>query len=225
MLFYLYMKSINQFITERFVTLFYDKIQDKDLKLKYSKEVYDMIVKSYEYIGGLAGCRTYDDFVQQYVEDVEHDNLIWKLVRRSDKITAVKIYATKRGGRKGVVIATDGSEQGKKDISKIMEEDYKLKDRQAWEEVSGKALGAALKKGGCPLPNYTILELMHDKDPKMFRMREDGFFYDRWIKDGWHTKVLIGYPPTHIKGEQVDKEFAEKLKALGKKYEAEKEQL
>lgn len=53
------------------------------------------------------------------------------MVRRGNKITAIKIYSTKRGGRKGIVIATDGTDQGKKDIAKILEEDYKLKERGA----------------------------------------------------------------------------------------------
>ena len=215
------MKSLIELVNEHFITLWYDKIEDKDKKQKYAKEVYDMVEQSYAYIGGLAGCKNYNDFVKQYVEDVEGDNLIWKLVRRSNKITAIKIYATKRGGRKGVVMATDGTEQGKKDVAKILEEDYKLKERNAWNEVSGKALGAALKNRALPLPNYAIYELMPDKDPKMFRMRDDGFFYDRLIKGEWHTKICVGFAPTSIKSIQTSPELIAKLKELCKKYESE----
>ena len=215
------MKSLSNLICEHFITLFYDKVEDKPKKQQYAKEVYDMIVKSYEYIGGLAGCNSYEDFVEQYVDDVANDKLIWKMVKRGNKITAIKIYSTKRGGRKGIVIATDGTEQGKNDIAKILEEDYRLKERGAWDEVSGKALGAALNKGAIPLPNSMIMDLMKDKDKTMFRMRDDGWFYDRRIAGDWHTKLLIGYPPKNIIGQQAPEELIKKLKELGKEYESE----
>ena len=215
------MKKLTELILERYVTLFYDKTEDKDKMMEISKEVYRMIVKSYEYIGGLAGCSSYKDFVRDYIED-DSDKQIWKYVRRGDHITAIKIYSTKRGGRKGIVMATDGTEQGKNDINKILEEDYKLKERGAWDEVSGKALGAALNKGAIPLPNSMILDLMKDKDKTMFRMRDDGWFYDRRIAGDWHTKLLIGYPPKNAIGYQVSQDLVKKLKDLGKEYEAER---
>lgn len=216
------MKNFSEIICEKFITLFDTKEKDIETKRKYAKEVYDMVVKSYEYIGGLAGCKSYDDFVKQYVDPTDGDSLIWKMIRRTDHISAIKIYSTKRGGRKGIVMATDGTEQGKKDASKILDEDYKLKERQAWNEVSGKALGSALNSGALPIPNYCVPELMKDKNKNEFRMRDDGYFYDRIIKGDWHTKLCVGNPPNEFKGDKIDKEMIAKLKELGKKYEAEK---
>lgn len=215
------MKNLSSIICEKFITLF-DEVKDISLKRKYSKEVYDMIVKSYAYMGGLAGCKSYEDFCNEYVEPKNGDKLIWKLVRRTDHISAINIYSTKRGGRKAIVGASDGTEQGKKDLSKILEEDYKFKERGAWIEVSGKALGLALKNGGIPIPNSYILELMPDKNKNEFRMRDDGYFYDRIIGGEWHTKLCIGNPPINKKQESISFDLISKLKDLGKKYESEK---
>lgn len=202
--------SLNQYICEHYVNLF----DAKDMR-KYSKEVWDMISKAYEYIGGVAGCPDYETFVKFYCDSAEQEKFMWKMVIRSGKVTAIKIYTRKRGGRKGIIIASDGTEQGKKDIMKILNDDYNLKDRQSWDEVSGKALGSALKQGAVPLPNTVISQLMPDKK---ITPLEDGWFYRRKLGDKEHIKLLVGYPPTGDTAE-VDDELKAKLKELSKKYE------
>lgn len=210
------MQKFSQLIREHFVNLIWDKTGDKDKMRKYSKEVYDIIVKSYEYIGGLAGCKDYDDFIAQYIDD-DSEQLFWKLVTRSGRVSCIKIYSKKRGGRKGTVIATDGTEQGLKDIKEILRDDYNLSDRGAWDEVSGKALGAALNQGAIPMPASVAADCLTGKNIKP---KEDGFFYDRVIGGTVHTKLLIGFPPKGS-GERPDTDLVLKLKELGKKYESE----
>ena len=105
-------------ICEHFITLMN---KDKDQRNKYAKQVYDMVAKAYEYIGGLAGCKSFKDFKDQYVDDLRNKNLMWKLVRRNgDTITACKIYAINDLGRKSVVMASLDTEQGKNDLNKIL---------------------------------------------------------------------------------------------------------
>ena len=41
-------------------------------------------------IGGLAGIKTFDAFVKEFVDN-EKDDFLWKLVRRGSEITAVDI--------------------------------------------------------------------------------------------------------------------------------------
>ena len=47
----------------------------------------------------------------------------------------------KNGHRKSVAMACQNTPQGAFDLSMILSEDMSLKERGAWAEVSGKALG------------------------------------------------------------------------------------
>lgn len=222
------MKSLEQYIKESLENeaLIQERFRnafDKEEMMKYSKEAWDIISKAYAYIDGVAGCPDYESFVKEYIDNAEKDKLMWKMVTREGKLKCIKIYTMKRGGRKGIIMASDGTEQGKKDLMKILDEDYRMKDRQAWNEVSGKALGSALKAGGIPLPNWVILELMPDKSNNI-ELREDGWFYTRIIGGKKHTKLLMGITPKGS-GEQISDEEKQKIKELSMKYEKEDEKL
>ena len=89
------MKSLYEHITsvlneslilEKFVTIF--SSDSKDEQLKYAKIAWPLIVNAYKYCGGLAGIKTYDAFVDEFVYN-EKDEFIWKMVRRGSKISAV----------------------------------------------------------------------------------------------------------------------------------------
>ena len=99
-----------EFINEHFLT-----ITDKNKMKEYGDDVWDMLQKAYAYIGGVAGADSIDDII--------NDTDMWKLVRRNGKITAIKAYKFKKGGRKANCCASDGTEQGKKDLMKIYKED------------------------------------------------------------------------------------------------------
>lgn len=205
------MKTFTTFLTERFVSCF----SPKD-RMPYAKQAFKMLNDAYVYLGGLLGAKTFDEFVKNYVNEPEIK--MWKMVKRGDKITAIRIYKD-NNGRKTVAMASTPDEQGKKDISMICQEDYNLKDRHTWEEVSGKALTFALKKGAIVYPVAVAQELMPNKQLKA---KEDGFFYTRKIKGSLHTKCLIGYPP---KGEgiQLAPEEIDRFKKLAIQYEGEDE--
>ena len=117
-------------LTETFVNL----LGKDEKKADYAEEVFAMIQKSYESIGGQKG----KGF--KSVEDMIANIPFWKLVRTNGKIVAGAMYRDK-GGRKRVAVFTDGSISGKKGIASIMANDF---DR-AYFEVSGPSLGFVVK--------------------------------------------------------------------------------
>lgn len=218
------MKSLYEHITsvlneslilEKFVTIF--SSDSKDEQLKYAKIAWPLIDNAYKYCGGLAGIKTYDAFVDEFVYN-EEDEFIWKMVRRGSKISAVVIYKNKNKHRKTVAMACDPSEQGKKDLNMIISEDMKIKERGAWAEVSGKSLGTYLNMGAVVLPNSIASELLPGK---VIEPLDDGYFYKRPIKGEMHVKLIIGYPPNDYEGDKPSDELIKTIKTLGKKYEAE----
>lgn len=196
-----------QFINEHFVNVF----KKEDMK-KYGDEVWKMLQDAYKYCGGVAGASSIDDIIE--------DTDMWKMVRRNGKITAVKIYKFKNGGRKANCAATDGTEQGIADMKKVYQEDGLLKDRKAYAEVSGKALSTCLNQGNIPLPAVVAKEILK----KDLTPCEDGWFYTRKLGDGHeHHKLLVGNPPGVDKQEEPSPELIKQLKELARKYHEEDE--
>lgn len=210
----LYEHINSELLLEKFVTVL--PADSKEDQLKYATKVWPLIEDAYRYIGGLAGIKTYDAFVKEFVDN-EKDDFLWKLVRRGSNITAVKIYKLKKGHRKSVAMACDGTPQGIGDLNMILSEDMRLKERGAWAEVSGKALGKYLNMGAVILPNSAAETLLPGKQ---IEYMEDGYFYKRLIKGEMHVKMLVGYPPENIEGEKPTPEMIAKLKELGKQYES-----
>lgn len=203
-----------EFLLERFVTI--TSADSREEQLEYAKQAWPLIESAYKYIGGLAGIKTFDAFVREFVDNNSND-FLWKLVRRGNQITAVKIYKIKSGYRKSVAMACVNSEQGKKDLNMIISEDLKIKERGAWAEVSGKALGKYLNLGAIVLPNSMANELLPGKQLELL---DDGYFYKRNINGEEHIKLLIGYPPNGYEGSKPTEEFVKQIKELGKKYGA-----
>lgn len=208
------MKHLNQFIKEQLITEHFLTLTKKEDMKKYGEEVWDILQKSYAYIGGIAGINSIDDLIE--------DTDLWKLVRRDNKITAIKAYKLKNGGRKSNCGGTDGTIQGKKDIMKIYQEDGLMKDRHQYGEYSGKAVSTVLRTGGIPVPAaiaQTILE------PKKIEICQDGWFYIRKLGDGKsHHKLMVGNLPNgKYNDEKPSEELIHILKELAKKYYAEDE--
>ena len=203
-------------LTEHFVTLIPNRDNDTKQMLELASEVFSKIEKAYEYCGGIAKAHNLEEFVTHYIESPKIG--MWKLVRRGNEIVAGCIYRVDSGGRKSVCAFSDGTEQGKRDLAKIYQEDYTLKERGAWSEKSGKALTLALKQGAEIVPAEVAVQLI---DPDIETM-PDEFFYKRSIKGlGVKTKALVGFPPTEIKGYKLDEETYQKFKDLAIQYENE----
>ena len=115
-----------QLLTERILN-----ITSSEDKQKYGEQVYAILQKSYEKIGGLKG----SGFTS--VEDMINNIPFWKIVKKGNDVVAVHMYKDK-SGRKMVACGSDMSKQGR-DITKRFLLDDILRDR-AYMEVSGRVL-------------------------------------------------------------------------------------
>lgn len=203
------MKRLTQYIKENIITEHFLTITKKEDMKKYSNDVWDILQKSYAYIGGIAGINSIDDII--------NDTDMWKLVRRNGKITAMKAYKFKNNGRKANCGGSDGTEQGKKDLMKIYQEDGICKDRKQYGEYSGKAISTVLKTGGIPIPADIAQTML---EPKEVTLCDDGWFFIRKLKDGkFHHKLMVGNLPNNkYENEKPSEDLINILKELAKKY-------
>lgn len=175
---------------------------------KYADQVWKLLNDAYKYCGGMKGM----DSPEQLIAETD----IWKLVRRDGKtITAVITYSTKRGGRKACYMGAEQSERGRHDLLMISQEDAKLTDREAWCEVSGRAVSYKLKNGWTPIINGLAKEIMKDKE--FDELCDDGFFYVRKIGGHKLHKIMLGnYGGKHHM--ETDEFIVNTIKELAKKY-------
>lgn len=183
------MKTLTNYITESIITEHFVNCKTDDEMRKYGDIVWAILKKAYEYCGGIKNVDGPDDLIR--------DTHLWKLYRKDNEIKAVICYTDRKGGRKMCLLGQDGSDEGRKMLKKMMEDDFKLKDRQSWVGVSGKAAITALKHGGIPVPSDIAVKFMGSKCKPY-----DEYWYNRPIKnsDGEienHLKIMVGNPPGH----------------------------
>jgi hypothetical protein len=164
---------ISSIILERFVNL-----HTKQEMLPYIDTIWDILQKSYAPIGGFLTASSKEDLINK--------TGLAKLVRKDGKIVAVKIYKDDKG-RKSIAAGTDGSEEGKRWLIKMFQEDVNL--GRAWGEFSGKAEHLMLKHGGVPMPNALAAQVL---GKPIISLHPDGFHYTREIMGEPHEKILIG---------------------------------
>ena len=186
-------------LVERFINLF-----DPKEKEKYADEVWNMLQKSYEKVGGLHG----SGFNSK--EDMIKNMPFWKLAKKNGKIIAVSLYKDKEG-RKRVASGTDGTDEGKDQLELIGKED--LTQERAFAEVSSASLNFMLRRWkGSDITKYMILPQDAEKILKTkleYPVPDDDsevqahpelkkFFYRREIGGKSHTKLMIGKPGKKI---------------------------
>lgn len=170
---------------------------------KYVDIVWDMLQNAYKEIGGFLTAKTKDELIKK--------SSLWKLVRRNNNIVAVAIYTSKKGGRKLIAVATDGTTMGKDALYSIIKEDIKMMNqRQAWAEVSGKMEYLYNKMGGVVIPSKYVQNILKDKE--IFGQKDDGH-YSRNIKGEPHEKIMFGWIDPEIK-QRVDNRINESYDAV-----------
>lgn len=195
-------KRLEELIKEEIEKLLPNKPTDISLNDPVLKQLedslVDMLQKSYTFMGGWKGLETPEGlkkkFTNFYIIDVD-----------SDTQPEAAIYYTSRGGsNKASAIATDGSEDGKKAIRKLMKDFFTTKGN--WIEVSGAAANVAIKKLGLDyvssedeirqllksLPQEDII--FHGKHPYSEIDYGTGW-YSRTIGNKRVTKIIVGNPP------------------------------
>ena len=184
---HLEMKNLKDYINEQFITEHFVNCKTSDEMEQYGDIVWDILKKAYEYCGGIKNVNGPEDLIK--------DTNLWKIYRKDNVIKAVICYTDRKGGRKMCLLGSDGSDDGRKMLKKMMEDDFKLKDRESWVGVSGKAAITALKHGGMPIPSEIAVTFMGSKCTPY-----DEYWYNRPIKnaDGKienHLKIMVGNPP------------------------------
>lgn len=168
------MKLLEITLLEHYVNLL-----TREDKEKYVDQVWDMLQKAYEPIGGFKSAADKDDLI---------GSSIWKLIRKGGKIVSVAIYKD-QFGRKSIAIATDGTPEGKAELIKLKSEDFKL--QRAWCEASGKAETLLVKTGAKPLSNKLAAKLTRKE---ILGYDVDGVHYTRLIQGEPHVKAIYGFP-------------------------------
>ena len=185
------MKTYSEFVNENKVFETFVNIFDKQDFKKYEEEVWPMLLSSYSYLV-TDECPTGIANVNDFNDVIDETDFI-KLVRRNGKVVAAMFYKMKNNGRKLFLGCCDNSEQGKKDFAKIFEEDFKLKKRRSYFEVSDKVEHLLIDKLG-----YKKYIIPADKVEKILgkpvRPESDNIHYLRKIGGKLHRKVLMGNP-------------------------------
>ncbi len=196
------MKTLKEILNESLITEHFVNCKNDNEMRKYGDIVWKLLQKAYEYCGGIKNVDSIDDLIK--------DTHLWKLYRKDDEIRAVICYTDRKGGRKLCLLGQDGSDDGRKMLKKMLEDDFKLKDRGSWGGFSGKAAITALKHGGIPVPAEVAVSIMGKKCKPY-----DEYWYNRPIKNAEgkienHLKLMVGNPPGKPEYE-VPQELIDKL--------------
>jgi len=125
------MKTFNTFIAERFVNALPN---DEELKRKWSDDVWSLLQKSYEKIGGIKG-KGFES-KQSMIDNIP----MWKMAVKNGKLVAVILYKDK-GGRKSVAMGAVKGDESKAIVANMFAQEIK----RSYGEKSKAALGTMMK--------------------------------------------------------------------------------
>lgn len=169
--------NYKQFLEERFISL-----TNAEAKLKMSHEVWYLLHKTYEEIGGLMGAN---------VHDLVHAKGIWKLVRKNGKLIAGIIYRDTEFGRKIRLVFHDATPEGKAWLKKILQED--ISRNRSWGEISGALETVMVRMGAKLVRNDQVHTFLKVPKDNIKHLHPDGHHYDREVAPGViKTQVLLG---------------------------------
>lgn len=181
------MIHFEQFLCENYKNL--TSIEDKQ---KYKKQVWDVLDKSYQYIGGIKGSGF--ESIDAMLKNIPY----WKIFTRNDKVIAVMLYKDKNG-RKMVACGSDGSSEGKQIVKRMIQDD--IRHQRAYGEISDALVGYVKK-------HFTADEIAKyfvkaDQAGQILnkKVKPTGqFTYVRMIGGEPHEKMMYG--KTHQKFKQ-----------------------
>jgi len=153
---------------------------DPDAKQEYVDQIWDMLSKSYSYVGGYKGAKDKKELI--------YDSGIWKIIKRGDHITAFRIYKDSFG-RKGIASGTNQTKQGTRDFHLLSKQDLSMKT--TWSEVSDKMEDHFIKLGAKPVSNTYVKLLLPGKK---IELDDDGYHYYREIMGTKKRKMIVGFP-------------------------------
>lgn len=156
-------------------------------KERYRDQIYQILKRSYEKIGGYGGLGTGTDAEHHSIHhDISTMNM--KMTRRNENITAVTLYKN-QFGRKSIAAGTNGTKQGKEDLVKHMAEDNT--QARAWAEVSDAPEHINRKTGTPEIPYHVARQIVGK--PDMERVGDTNR-YERSIGGNLKAKIAMGHP-------------------------------
>lgn len=186
-----YILDYNKFVLNETIINLFD-VKDKE---KYADEVWDLITKAYDKLGGIkgSGFSSKDDMIENI--------RMWKLSKHNGKITSAILYKDKNG-RKIVATATDKSEIGIETLKNNIIND--IVNSKSYVEISSNLLSFVYKN----LPNlrdyaFSIEEVENIISDDIFSIEDDDieaikyptlkhYLYKRYIGDSLITKIMVG---------------------------------
>ena len=158
-------------------------IEKKDI-MPLSDFIWQMLVSSYENIGGLKTYRSKEDFLRK----VKYA----KIVYNNADIVACAIYRNMEGSYKMVAIGCNQEDIGKQGIQAIIKDDIEKFDYHFWAEVSGAIEHYFRKYNGYPMPNILAPEILSISSELIRPSKNDNVHYERHISDEWFEKMIYG---------------------------------
>ena len=160
---------------------------------KWSSEVWDMLVLSYEDIGGLKSYRNYADFCKKH-------HIMEIVVDGSGRLLSCATFRRIEGSFKMVAIGCNQEEDGKLALQQIIQNAILNADLHYWAEVSGKIEHYFKKHNGFPMPNALASEILGVDSSQITLSKTDNVHYDRpiGVEGEIFTKMIFG-----IKSEDI----------------------
>lgn len=180
-------------------------VNDLDPATDINKELFELIAKSYAYIGGHVGFSKPEDIPYGKRPDPS-DVILWYANDIDDDPEADITYAFKKTpfGNKGVISATDGSSKSKLIYLQKMAE--RLQTDGNYGEVSGAIAHILMSKFGIPsVDDREKVEKIIGKKVNWFGSLSNPFgtgkdypdhngFYERELGGEKHVKIMLGKP-------------------------------
>jgi len=158
-------------------------VEKKDI-MPLSDFIWQMLVSSYENIGGLKTYRSKEDFLRK----VKYA----KIVYNNADIVACAIYRNMEGSYKMVAIGCNQEDIGKQGIQAIIKDDIEKFDYHFWAEVSGAIEHYFRKYNGYPMPNILAPEILSISSELIRLSKNDNVHYERQISNEWFEKMIFG---------------------------------
>lgn len=200
------MITFSDFLAETYVNLIKDRDDEKRENLKI--QLFDMLKKSYQKIGGLHGSGFSSE--NDMIENIP----FWKLVRKNGEILSAVFYKDK-DGRKLVATTTNGSQEGKEELIRILIDELGLSKNllkknigaRSYFEISGPILSIISREIDYDLIKSVAVSVSDVRkmqtdsaiydvgihDPEVMKHPElRDFFYMREIGGENHTKIMLG---------------------------------
>lgn len=169
-------------------------IEKKDI-MPLSDFIWQMLVSSYENIGGLKTYRSKEDFLRK----VKYA----KIAYNNGDIVACAIYRNMEGSYKMVAIGCNQEDIGKQGIQAIIKDDIEKFDYHFWAEVSGAIEHYFRKYNGYPMPNILAPEILSISSELIRLSKNDNVHYERQISNEWFEKMIYGAKSKEVYEEAI----------------------